>query len=780
MPKREQTKNMLLKLLFHIKNRYSDMLTPDQRDELDSRVRQLVFEDGKDNANGPNATSTNAAAPSGQVLSERLPFESGAGNSFSKVEIPAKNRMVSPLLDLHADYDENSLPSPTRDSKPPFDVPKPIGYGALPMAPDRPSVLERVEPAKNSSYQSFNDALKAVCYYQQKHGQKSNFASDDLPSPTPSGDGDKSGDKGGDVFGEVSSFSASNKIALPIVNQMPSRPSTVSSNSDSFAGGPPGYAKQIENSVSGSNHLLKATAKSRDPRLKFLNRDTGGVADANRRVNFAEPNPSKDRTMGGGVSINSRKNKAVDEPMVDENALKRSRGVIGNLRDMQPTGRGGWAKDGGNISSYSSDGFQPNQNTRLGNNTTGNHNIRTDSTLASNLNNTTNNSGTSPGIVQAPQTNSAPQTSSAPAVSLPAMLKDIAVNPTMLMQWIQMEQQKMSASEPQQKVTASVGMTSNVTPGMVLPLGNAPKTTEVAAVPSVRPQVPMQSAPMHSQNDTGVIRMKPRDPRRILHSNIVQKNDTVPPVGVEQAKSNGTAPPDSQSSKDHLLNQDQKAEQLQAIALPSLPVTSSARPVTMNANPVSNSQLAATALMPPHGNTKQTSSSVNKADPRLAAGQNESNDDAATSTGPVTAPDAVPPASPYGDVDHLLDGYDDQQKALIQKERARRIKEQHKMFAARKLCLVLDLDHTLLNSAKFIEVDHIHGEILRKKEEQDRERAERHLFCFNHMGMWTKLRPGIWNFLEKVCYLGYLSNDHKHLSTVELNIVLFGTYAVGK
>ncbi|XP_015617180.1 RNA polymerase II C-terminal domain phosphatase-like 3 [Oryza sativa Japonica Group] len=753
MPKREQTKNMLLKLLFHIKNRYSDMLTPDQRDELDSRVRQLVFEDGKDNANGPNATSTNAAAPSGQVLSERLPFESGAGNSFSKVEIPAKNRMVSPLLDLHADYDENSLPSPTRDSKPPFDVPKPIGYGALPMAPDRPSVLERVEPAKNSSYQSFNDALKAVCYYQQKHGQKSNFASDDLPSPTPSGDGDKSGDKGGDVFGEVSSFSASNKIALPIVNQMPSRPSTVSSNSDSFAGGPPGYAKQIENSVSGSNHLLKATAKSRDPRLKFLNRDTGGVADANRRVNFAEPNPSKDRTMGGGVSINSRKNKAVDEPMVDENALKRSRGVIGNLRDMQPTGRGGWAKDGGNISSYSSDGFQPNQNTRLGNNTTGNHNIRTDSTLASNLNNTTNNSGTSPGIVQAPQTNSAPQTSSAPAVSLPAMLKDIAVNPTMLMQWIQMEQQKMSASEPQQKVTASVGMTSNVTPGMVLPLGNAPKTTEVAAVPSVRPQVPMQSAPMHSQNDTGVIRMKPRDPRRILHSNIVQKNDTVPPVGVEQAKSNGTAPPDSQSSKDHLLNQDQKAEQLQAIALPSLPVTSSARPVTMNANPVSNSQLAATALMPPHGNTKQTSSSVNKADPRLAAGQNESNDDAATSTGPVTAPDAVPPASPYGDVDHLLDGYDDQQKALIQKERARRIKEQHKMFAARKLCLVLDLDHTLLNSAKFIEVDHIHGEILRKKEEQDRERAERHLFCFNHMGMWTKLRPGIWNFLEKASKL---------------------------
>ncbi|KAG0468025.1 hypothetical protein HPP92_017353 [Vanilla planifolia] len=71
------------------------------------------------------------------------------------------------------------------------------------------------------------------------------------------------------------------------------------------------------------------------------------------------------------------------------------------------------------------------------------------------------------------------------------------------------------------------------------------------------------------------------------------------------------------------------------------------------------------------------------------------------------------------------------------------------MFAARKLCLVLDLDHTLLNSAKFGEVDQLHEEILRIKEEQDRGKPQRHLFRFQHMGMWTKLRPGVWNFLEK-------------------------------
>ena len=51
---------------------------------------------------------------------------------------------------------------------------------------------------------------------------------------------------------------------------------------------------------------------------------------------------------------------------------------------------------------------------------------------------------------------------------------------------------------------------------------------------------------------------------------------------------------------------------------------------------------------------------------------------------------------------------------------------------------------------QFAEVDLVHDEILKKKEEQDREKPYRHLFRFPHMGMWTKLRPGIWNFLEKV------------------------------
>uniref|UniRef100_A0ACD5WWV0 Uncharacterized protein n=1 Tax=Avena sativa TaxID=4498 RepID=A0ACD5WWV0_AVESA len=751
MPKREQSKNMLLKLLFHIKNRYSDMLTPDQRDELDSRVRQLVFEDVKNNVNGPNV-NTSSSTVNVMVPSEKPPFESAAANPFSAsslpwMEIPAKNRMVSPLLDLHADYDENSLPSPTRDNASPFPVPKPIGFGAFPMAPDRSSLTERVEPSKQVMYPSVNDALKDFSSYRQKYRQTSTFASDDLPSPTPSGDGDKSGDKDGDRFGDISSFSASNKNVVPSASLIPaSRPSAVISSNESFAGGPPGYAEQIEQSVSGPNHSLKPSSKSRDPRLRFLNRDPGGTADTNRHVNFAEPNLFKDATLGGVVSNNNRKHKAVGQPLMDESVLKRARGATENSRDMQVLA----GTDGNNISSYSSDMVQSNQNTILQAKSTGNPNNWTDSQLINNVSSIANGSGTSTGTLHTSRPNSVPQTSGAPIISLPAVLKDIAVNPTVLMNWIQMEQQKRSASETQQTVIPSggfsSGLTSNVTAGMVISPGNALKT-EVAQIPSNRLPGPMQTTPVCSQNDAGVIRMKPRDPRRILHNNTAQKNDT---TSTEQPKSNGIILPDS---KDNLINYEHLGEHFQTSALPSQPVSlpNITRPSIMSMNtvdPVSNSQLAASSLV-----TSQASVSVNRADLRLAAGQNDPNADAATSAAPGTTLGAAPPTNQWGDLDDLLNGYDDQQKALIQKERARRIMEQHNMFSARKLCLVLDLDHTLLNSAKFIEVDPIHEEILRKKEEQDRERPERHLFRFHHMQMWTKLRPGIWNFLEKASKL---------------------------
>lgn len=54
----------------------------------------------------------------------------------------------------------------------------------------------------------------------------------------------------------------------------------------------------------------------------------------------------------------------------------------------------------------------------------------------------------------------------------------------------------------------------------------------------------------------------------------------------------------------------------------------------------------------------------------------------------------------HRDFELLLGDIDEPQRVVIQNERKRRMQEQDRMFSAGKLCLVLDLDHTLLNSAK--------------------------------------------------------------------------------
>ena len=68
-----------------------------------------------------------------------------------------------------------------------------------------------------------------------------------------------------------------------------------------------------------------------------------------------------------------------------------------------------------------------------------------------------------------------------------------------------------------------------------------------------------------------------------------------------------------------------------------------------------------------------------------------------------------------------------------------------------KLCLILDLDHTLVNSARFAEVDAPTAALL---EQQEREQArqppeQRLLHRLLHINMWTKLRPGVRLFLQR-------------------------------
>ncbi|MCO5577449.1 hypothetical protein L7F22_031281 [Adiantum nelumboides] len=108
----------------------------------------------------------------------------------------------------------------------------------------------------------------------------------------------------------------------------------------------------------------------------------------------------------------------------------------------------------------------------------------------------------------------------------------------------------------------------------------------------------------------------------------------------------------------------------------------------------------------------------------------------------------------------------DQEREAIRMERARRIDEQKQMLNSRKLCLVLDLDHTLLNSAKFSEVDENLKMILCRMETKGCRNAngqplKKDLYWYPKLGIWTKLRPGVWDFLSRASELYEL-----HVSTM--------------
>ncbi|XP_065009228.1 RNA polymerase II C-terminal domain phosphatase-like 3 [Musa acuminata AAA Group] len=199
-----------------------------------------------------------------------------------------------------------------------------------------------------------------------------------------------------------------------------------------------------------------------------------------------------------------------------------------------------------------------------------------------------------------------------------------------------------------------------------------------------------QSASMSSQNDRRTIHLKPREPRHSLFRNVAAASEPNKVnrviVGPHDTTGHGKQAP----------------------------------------------TVASTTAVP-HGNI------------RLAPRKTRKVEDAK----PTPTPAVASPESAKGDTNHPLDGRSLERKAAFQRERARRLVEQNRMFASRKLSLVLDLDHTLLNSTKFVDVDPMQEELLKRKEEQDRAKPQRHLFRLRHMGLWTKLRPGIWNFLEK-------------------------------
>ncbi|KAK4341032.1 hypothetical protein RND71_039533 [Anisodus tanguticus] len=365
-----------------------------------------------------------------------------------------------------------------------------------------------------------------------------------------------------------------------------------------------------------------------------------------------------------------------------------------------------------------------------------------------------------------------PLTGMSTSTTLHSLLKDIAINPSIWMNIIKMEQQKSADAS---RTTAQASISSSI-------LGAVPSTDVVAPRTSVIGQksvgilqTPTQTAAVASSiykllkneficsakrflmcvtgvyDEGAIVRMKPRDPRRALHNTAVLKGGN---VGSDQCKT-GVAGTQAMTSNLCVQRQEDQLDRKSAVTLSTTP-PDIAHQFTKNLKNIAD-MISVSPSTSPSAASRTATQHIQVYQSRLEGkGTVSESSERLNDAGLASEKGSLQPQTSWGDVEHLFEGYSDQQRADIQKERARRLQEQKKMFAVRKLCLVLDLDHTLLNSAKariFIEIDPVHEEILRKKEEQDREKPYRHIFRFPHMGMWTKLRPGIWNFLEKASNL---------------------------
>ncbi|KAF8020907.1 hypothetical protein BT93_G1348 [Corymbia citriodora subsp. variegata] len=651
----------------------------------------------------------------------------------------AKGRgILLPLLDLHKDHDEDSLPSPTQQAPPSSRafLSRADGIFKPEMSMGMGKSVQEAEAYKVHPYET--DAVKAVDSYQRKFQQKfgsSSFSNDRLPSPTPSEEHENGVD---DTSGEVSSSSSrignskilnAPNVGRPVFSSLPH----VNNINMQGAAAPQNHAL----TSSGSNVPVKSSGKSRDPRLRFSNSDSGNL-DLNQRPSPVVHSAPRAELLGGNMIV--RKQRNFEDPTLDGPATKRPRNGFENSGVIKDVKSGGWLEDprtGGHQSI--------NRNTPLEN--------------ASDLKRTDNgvifptvDSGKASVAISGSGNNLSRVLSANPVAALPALLKDIAVNPTMLMNLLKMgQQQKLAAEAQQNPIDPSKNMSTASNSASIL--GAAPKVSlapATAAGPGIlqKPTVMLPAstpvAPVGQQDELGKIRMKPRDPRRVLHGNMLQRTGS---MGTEQLKH---APPVSRTQTEDLADRRTLLSESSVVSDVSQKILKHSKnaPANMSSSQSSTNPVPASQNLP-----FQPLQSISGVDAKTELPNHK---DQRSGTDPlveVSASGPSPSQSSWGDLEHIFEGYDDHQRAAIQKERARRLEEQRKMFAARKLCLVLDLDHTLLNSAKFGEVEPVHEEILRKKEEQDRAQPQRHLFRFIHMGMWTKLRPGIWNFLEKASKL---------------------------
>ncbi|KFK31013.1 hypothetical protein AALP_AA6G057100 [Arabis alpina] len=738
---KELNKETMSRLLSLVNDHFSRYLSSNQINEIQAMIQNLncsaiALSAGTSNEENVNRMTQTSNGDS--LLAKKLSLEGTHRGAFY-----VRSRL--PLLDLHKDHDADSLPSPTRETTPNLPV-----NGRFTMAkPDFPIAKEDQAAEVSQLYPYQREALKAVSNYQKNFSINSTFKTDDLPSPTPSGEqNDGNVDTGGEVSSSVvpsskpgtlliyrhdiplpSSFSSrSGPVANPVSSALP--PQHMSFNGISAP-------TDATPTMLASDQALKPTAKSRDPRLRLAKPDCGTVT-TNPYSSDDAKNLSK--AVSSAELVNARKQKAADELFIDGPAWKRQK------RDKdapKAAGIGCWLED----TDSDSPGLRmPESKPRLTDN--GVTSMTTSVMPASNVSVRQN----------------VPTSDSIDSGSL-SFLKDIALNPTRLLNFLKMEERKKVLEKAPQKPMdprrAAQLPGSSAPPGVAPPL-TLPESIALTANIS-KPGVLQDSSQYGPSDESGSIRMKPRDPRRILHGSTLQRTDS---SMEKQSKVNDTLGPLALKRKSEELETPSQVAPRQNISQNGISKMKISGELLSGKTPDISTQFTKNlkniadmvVVSQQVGNSPAIPHSIElKSDKDLK--HNPSNINEQEEGVPISAASVTGAAGPtrsmncWGDVEHLFEGYDDMQRVAIQKERARRLEEQKKMFASQKLSLVLDLDHTLLNSAKFHEVETAHDLILRKKEEQDREKPYRHLFRFSHMGMWTKLRPGIWKFLEKASKL---------------------------
>ncbi|KAL8160102.1 LOW QUALITY PROTEIN: hypothetical protein V2J09_001639 [Rumex salicifolius] len=725
---REQNKSAMTRLLTYVTGLQPALFSPEQMKEIESMMVAISLDGSQRSSIGDKqeepvtdkAVFTDSNTLAVNQLESFKQFERDPSSSLfnisdtsKKVEmfssdkkgvnmseavrllnLPSiKTKMgIGPLLDVDKIHHLEDLPSPTGKDPPPHP-------------------LSQMVPVRKFAHPYEKDAVKAVTSYQQKFAHRTFLSSDRLPSPTPSEEGENG--EVNDVNEEVSSYSAIPSVSQPVF------PPQVDSSAYNIA------SLAMQRLISSATVGLRgpavcppqATAKSRDPRLRYMKPD----------LNPSDSPAMKKQKNGPEVTGIVAGKKEVQSVFGTTGLQNSSSAPAGNLVSRGLTGA---SVTGPRKADYTDPRKVDYADPQRVDNADPRKMDNADPRKIEN--------------VAAIGSGSIPMNTST-SITLQSLLRDIAGNPAA---WINIFEEQRKSSEPSKAAPYLVNSASTQHPMPFSSVDSAKSSMMVQQTGGLA-QLPSSVVQTNLQDKFAKVRMKARDPRRVLYTSSTESsgnsasNSGKPDDVVTAAKH---AAKESLDPQKHVNGTDTSALPSRSSALPDI-----TRQFTKSLKNIADMVSVSRAPAEPSLNS-QGSSEGGQAHSGASAASGNIQDE------PNVNPEEVAsgPAqswTTWRDVEHLFDGYDEKQKAAIQKERARRIEEQKKMFSSRKLCLVLDLDHTLLNSAKFSEVDPIHNEILRKKEEQDREKPYKHLFCFPHMQMWTKLRPGIWNFLEKASKL---------------------------